>query len=71
MNCYVCDNRGDGVPAVAICQNCSVALCREHLDQDLLAVRSHGMSRHQCTHRPVHDAGRRQRPNARSATAST
>ena len=38
MNCYVCDDAGRATPAVAICTNCQVGLCREHLDQDLLAT---------------------------------
>ena len=56
MNCYVCDRAGRATPAVAICHHCGAALCREHLDADLLAKRSHGLVRHGCTHDLVHSA---------------
>ena len=50
MNCYVCDRSGsaDSV-AVAICPNCSVGLCREHLDEERSSVGPGGM-RYGCTH---------------------
>ena len=53
MNCYLCDNNGDATDAVAICQHCGVALCREHVDQDVLADRPTGLGRRGCTHNPV------------------
>lgn len=56
MHCYVCDGNDRTVPAVAICQNCGVALCREHLDEDLLVPRAQGLVRQGCTHTPVHSA---------------
>jgi hypothetical protein len=31
MNCYVCADRGRTTAAVALCRNCSAALCVEHL----------------------------------------
>jgi len=71
MNCYLCDTHGRDVPAVAICQNCGVGLCRDHLDQDLLAARTHGMSRQQCTHSPVHEAKQRLRSAAQRSAAAT
>lgn len=58
MNCYVCDLQGREVPAVSICGNCNVALCRKCLHFDLLAPRSTGMHRRGCTHQPLHDATR-------------
>lgn len=54
MHCYVCDANDKTTPAVAVCHNCGVALCREHLDQDLLLPRAHGLVRRGCTHAPVH-----------------
>ena len=30
MNCLICARRGSQETAVAICSNCSVALCMEH-----------------------------------------
>lgn len=65
MNCYVCDDRGQAVSAVAICQNCGVGLCRDHLDRDLLAIRPQGVTRRQCTHDPIHGAHQRERARAR------
>ena len=56
MNCYVCDKGGRSVASVAICHHCGAALCREHLDADLLSKRSHGLARHGCTHDLVHSA---------------
>lgn len=38
MNCYVCDCAGRVTAAVALCRNCHVALCREHLDEALLEL---------------------------------
>jgi hypothetical protein len=53
MNCYVCDDRGEARPAVAICEHCFVALCREHLDADLTsALRSGRVHGRGCTHHP-------------------
>ena len=50
MNCYMCDIEGYATDAVAVCQHCGAALCREHLDYDLLAKRPHGLHRAGCTH---------------------
>lgn len=61
MNCYVCDTRGTVRPAVAVCQHCGVAMCREHLDEDLLVPRTQGLVRRGCTHEPIHDAQLRRR----------
>lgn len=56
MNCYVCDTLGRGTDAVAICNHCGVALCREHLDADLLAPRPQGLSGRRCSHTPIQSA---------------
>lgn len=69
MNCYICDEAERAKSAVAICQHCGVGLCREHLDQDLLAVRVHGLVRRPCTHSLVHGAQRR-RKDPRPPTAA-
>ena len=50
MNCYMCDNTGGMGVTVAICHGCGVALCREHLDEDLLGARPQGLTRRSCTH---------------------
>ena len=50
MNCYMCDSTGRAVAAIAICHHCGVALCREHLDEDLLSSRPHGHTKRGCTH---------------------
>jgi hypothetical protein len=50
MNCYVCDSMGRAADAVAICRHCGVALCREHVDEGLLASRPSGLVRHGCIH---------------------
>ena len=60
MNCYMCDNAGSEVEAVAVCQHCGAALCRGHLDQDLLARRPMGHHRRGCTHALLRAAHRRQ-----------
>lgn len=31
MHCYVCNARGDEVPAVAICPRCHAGLCADHV----------------------------------------
>jgi hypothetical protein len=31
MNCFECAKVNDSVPAVALCQHCSVGLCLDHL----------------------------------------
>jgi hypothetical protein len=61
MNCYICDDAGRAMTAVAICNNCGVALCREHLDEDLLVPRNQGLVRRACTHEPMHAAQARRR----------
>jgi hypothetical protein len=50
LNCYVCDRLGttENV-AVAICANCSVGLCTEHLDEERRSVGPGGM-RYGCSH---------------------
>jgi len=70
MNCYLCDDRGHDVAAVAICQSCGLALCREHLDRDLLATRTYGVTRRACTHDPIHGARNRQRTRAAAPSQS-
>jgi hypothetical protein len=52
MNCYVCDLAGRPEPAVAICGNCSVGLCRRHLAEDLNTPGPGGM-RYGCSHDPA------------------
>jgi Uncharacterized protein conserved in archaea (DUF2180) len=56
MNCYLCDSAGRATEAVAICRQCGLALCREHLDQGLLAKRPSGLVRAGCGHNPVGSA---------------
>jgi hypothetical protein len=68
MNCYVCDNEGRVTSAVATCHHCGAALCREHLDDDLLSPRGHGHIRQHCTHDLVHSAQARRR--SRSSASS-
>ena len=50
MYCYMCESAGGMSVAVAICHGCGVALCREHLDEDLLSDRPQGLTRRACTH---------------------
>jgi hypothetical protein len=52
VNCYVCDDDGKTTSAVAICANCHIGLCREHLDEDLLSI-GPGGTRLGCSHDPV------------------
>lgn len=61
MNCYLCDNGSEATDAVAICQHCGVALCRDHVDQDLLAQRPAGLVRRGCTHNPLGAAAARRK----------
>ncbi len=61
MNCYMCDRTGATTEAVAICQHCGASLCRDHLDDDLLAQKAAGFHRSGCTHALVQAAQRRQR----------
>jgi len=68
MNCYVCDKAGRVTPAVATCHHCSAALCREHLDEDLLSPKGYGHWKHTCTHNLVHSAKARHRSRASEAT---
>lgn len=68
MNCYVCDETGRTTPAVASCHHCAVALCREHLDEDLIGQhRPHSLTKLSCSHNPVNAAKARAR---RPASAS-
>jgi hypothetical protein len=53
MLCYLCDSVGQVTEAVAICRECGVALCRDHVDQALLAVRPAGLVRAGCGHNPM------------------
>lgn len=59
MNCYVCDTSGRVTQAVALCQDCGAALCRAHLDADLLAPKPRGLNRPRCTHALALTAERR------------
>lgn len=59
MNCYICDDRDRATAAVAICNHCGIGLCRDHLDEDLLGRRVHGMVRRGCTHLLLHSASSR------------
>jgi Uncharacterized protein conserved in archaea (DUF2180) len=52
VNCYVCDSTGLEAASVAICHHCGVALCREHLDEDLLSPAPNGHTRRGCSHQP-------------------
>ncbi len=62
MNCYVCDQTGRVTPAVASCHHCAVALCREHLDEDLISQHQpHSLTRRACSHDPVNSAKARAR----------
>jgi hypothetical protein len=65
VNCYMCDSTGGMGAAVAICHGCGVALCREHLDEDLLSERSGGHTVRSCTHYLHGDAIARRRAEAR------
>ncbi len=60
MNCYVCDSGGRSAEAVAICRHCGIALCREHIDQALVAKRPAGLVRVGCIHNPIGTARRRE-----------
>jgi len=53
MQCYLCDSIGRPTDAVAICRECGVGLCRNHMDQALLAVRPAGHVRAGCVHNPI------------------
>ena len=59
MNCYMCDSDERAIEAVAICHHCGIALCREHVDEALLADRPAGMVRPGCIHNPIGTAIRR------------
>jgi len=59
MNCYLCDTIGKVTEAVAICRECGVALCREHMDKGLVAPRPAGHVRTGCRHNTVGTARRR------------
>lgn len=52
MNCYVCDCAGRVTAAVALCGTCHVALCRAHLDEELLTPGPGGTSCG-CSHEPA------------------
>lgn len=38
MICYVCDGQGKKADAVAVCIVCGMAVCREHVVREELAV---------------------------------
>ena len=68
MNCYVCDAQGRPTPAVTICEQCGVGLCRNCLERDVQQSRPRGMVKSACGHRHQHDAtGLRGHVVARSA----
>ena len=69
MNCYLCDAVERERGAVAICQYCGIALCREHLHEDLVVPGRAGLAGRTCTHSPVHDAHRRTVPRVRQPVA--
>ncbi len=52
MNCYVCAAQGTASPAVALCNSCSIGLCREHHAEELRAPRPGGTNL-RCSHRLV------------------
>jgi hypothetical protein len=52
MKCFVCDGRGRETEAVAICRDCSIGLCREHLVEESRAVGAGGL-KYRCTHTPL------------------
>jgi hypothetical protein len=58
MNCCLCDSVDQVTEAVAICRECGVALCREHMDQGLLAHRAARLVRTGCRHATVGTAHR-------------
>jgi hypothetical protein len=60
MNCYMCDGADRATEAVAICRNCGIALCREHIDEALTAERPTGLVRVGCVHNPIGTARRRE-----------
>lgn len=53
MQCYLCDSVGRATEAVAICRHCGLALCRNHIDEGLLAERPAGLVRAGCIHNPI------------------
>jgi hypothetical protein len=69
MNCYVCDMGGRVAEAVAVCQSCGAALCRTHLDDELVARRPAGLHRVGCTH-GLQVTARGRRPSAELPSAS-
>jgi hypothetical protein len=69
VNCYMCDSTGRAAAAVAICHHCGVALCREHLDDDLLSSRPLGHIQGGCTHH-LHGAAMARRQARPPAGAS-
>lgn len=60
MNCYLCDCDDRSTDAVAICRHCGIALCREHVDEALVADRPAGLVRASCIHNPIGVARRRE-----------
>ena len=48
MNCFVCEQHGEHQTAVAVCSNCGVALCMDHL-AEREGYQVGGMS-HPCPH---------------------
>ena len=61
MDCFVCAELGVESRAVAICQNCQVALCMQHLAEQQ-SFRPGGVEIAGCPHKlPVSDAAPRSR----------
>ena len=59
MNCYMCDSGERAIEAVAICRHCGIALCREHIDEALLASSACGAGPSRPYHDPTGAARRR------------
>jgi hypothetical protein len=60
MNCYIYDGHERATEAVVICRHCSIALCREHVDEALLANWPAGLAGPGCIHNAIGTARRRQ-----------
>ncbi|HEY1359004.1 MAG TPA: DUF2180 family protein [Thermoleophilaceae bacterium] len=57
MNCFVCAGEGKEVSAVALCQGCAVALCRDHLAEELRSPGPGGL-KYDCNHIRVKEKSR-------------
>ncbi len=69
MNCYMCNSAGSSVTAVAICHYCGVALCQEHLDEDLLGYKAYSLAGRSCRHH-LHGAAMARRQTRLSVETS-